>query len=144
VAEASLFLNLQDIKQMYERWTVGDDPNTAATTIAVPATNDLPPGIGSFQYSYNAVVDSATPYILFVHGWNLPVWVKDRFAETVLKRLYWQGYQGRFGLFRWPTYYAFPLGELSLQAVNLQNFDSSEFNAWNSAIGLKNRILRGS
>ena len=32
---------------------------------------------------------------------------KDRFAETAFKRLYWQGYQGRFGSFRWPTDYGF-------------------------------------
>ena len=34
-------------------------------------------------------------------------WEKDRFAETAFKRLYWQGYQGRFGEFRWPTSYGF-------------------------------------
>ena len=48
-----------------------------------------------------------TPYILFVHGWNMETWEKDRFAETAFKRLYWQGYQGRFGEFRWPTDYDF-------------------------------------
>ena len=34
-------------------------------------------------------------------------WEKDRFAESAFKRLYWQGYQGRFGVFRWPTDYGF-------------------------------------
>ena len=33
----------------------------------------------------------------------MELWEKDRFAETMYKRLYWQGYQGRFGSFRWPT-----------------------------------------
>jgi hypothetical protein len=33
----------------------------------------------------------------------METWEKDRYAETAFKRLYWQGYQGRFGSFRWPT-----------------------------------------
>jgi len=139
--EASVFLNLQDIKQMYERWTVGDDPSTDPTSVAIPAYDGLPAGAGSFQYSFDTTLDSKTPYFLFVHGWNDPPFEKDRFAETTYKRLYWQGYQGRFGLYRWPTYYAFPLGELSLQSVDTENFDSSENIAWLSAVGLKNRLV---
>ena len=32
---------------------------------------------------------------------------KDQFAETAYKRLFWQGYRGRFGVFEWPTTYGF-------------------------------------
>jgi hypothetical protein len=130
VGEASVFLNLKDIKQMYERWTVGDNPEQTPTAIATPAYNDLPSGVGSFQYSYDGGVNSTTPYILFVHGFNLPVWKKDRLmAETAYKRLYWQGYQGRFGSFRWPCN-ADPLA-----------FDQDELTAWESGAGLKNRLV---
>ena len=38
VGEASVFLNLKDIKQMYERWTVGEDPNALPTTLHSPTT----------------------------------------------------------------------------------------------------------
>ena len=72
--------------------------------------------------------DSDDTYILFVHGYNMENWEKDRFAETAYKRLYWQGYQGRFGSFRWPTYQHF------------YQYDPSETAAWNSGVGLK-RLL---
>ena len=55
-----------------------------------------PPACRRFQYT--TPTDTNTTYILFVHGFNLETWVKDRFAETEFKRLYWQGYQGRFGI----------------------------------------------
>jgi hypothetical protein len=139
VGEASVFLNLKDIKEMYERWTVGDTPGIAPNNIAVIATNDLPPGDAPFQYSYNASVDSETPYILYVHGWNMEPWEKDRYAETMYKRLYWQGYQGRFGSFRWPTDFDFS-GIISV-ALDGDNYDLSETNAWASAVGLDNRLV---
>lgn len=37
---------------------------------------------------------------LWVHGWNMASWEKDRFAGTAFKRLCWQGPQGRRGVFR--------------------------------------------
>jgi hypothetical protein len=63
----------------------------------------------------------------------MATWDKDRFAETEFKRLYWQGYQGRFGEFRWPT---------TIQGVLNFNsaFDDSEFNAWKSGTGLLNLL----
>jgi len=124
--EASVFLNLKDIKQMYERWSVGENPNVAPNTIATNCGDD---GSASFQYPYDPSIDSATPYILLVHGYNMPTWEKDRYAETAYKRLYWQGYQGRFGLFRWPTHSTPIL------------FDSDEWNSWQSATGLKNLLV---
>jgi pimeloyl-ACP methyl ester carboxylesterase len=48
--------------------------------------------------------------VVFVHGWNLSDGENDvtnwkkAFAETAFKRLYWQGYTGRFATFDWPTF----------------------------------------
>ena len=141
LAQTSAWIQIADIKNMYERWTVGDNPKVAPTNTAQLAANDLPdPTQPPFQYALNT--DTNTPYILFVHGWNLPTWGKDRFAETAYKRLYWQGYQGRFGLFRWPTLYDFPAGEMSWQAWNPDNFDTSEFQAWKSGAGLQKLLVQ--
>jgi hypothetical protein len=67
---------------------------------------------------------------------------KDRFAETAFKRLYWQGYQGRFGSFRWPTDFNFKgtLTQLILDMSQKDNFDRSEYQAWRSATGLLNKL----
>jgi hypothetical protein len=91
------------------------------------AQNDEPiSGQPPFQYLYDHTTDTNLDYILFVHGYNMETWEKDRYAETAFKRLYWQGYQGRFGEFRWPTY---PTPVL---------FDQSERQAWLSGAGLRN------
>jgi hypothetical protein len=116
---------------MYERWTVGDNPNIVSVSVATNAYNDLPTDEMPFQYP--APQDTNTTYILHVHGFNMTPYDKDRYAETEFKRLYWQGYQGRFGEFRWPT---------TLQNANPRAFDNSENQAWNSAPGLLN-LLNG-
>src|SRR5207248_1738429 len=108
LAETSAFIQTKDIKEMYERWTAGDTPGVTPYTSVRPATDDLPTGVANaFTYSYSVARDTNTPYLLHVHGWNMERWEKDRFGEAMFKRLYWQGYQGRFGIFRWPTRYGF-------------------------------------
>jgi hypothetical protein len=120
-----LYLDLQDVKEMYERYTVGENPSSApATTASVVAD----------PYSYDSTISADNNYILFVHGWNLPTWEKDAFAETAFKRLYWQGYKGHFGEFRWPTGYGIT-GVISAIG-DADNYDKSESNAWASATGL--------
>ena len=131
LAQASQWIQIVDIKQMYERWTVGDNPANAPAITPSLVSDDLASGVQAFQYT--PPTDPTTPYILHVHGFNMPTWDKDRYAETEYKRLYWQGYQGRFGEFRWPT---------TIQGLANFNsaFDVSEFNAWQSARGLLNLL----
>jgi hypothetical protein len=137
LAQSTSYIQINDIKQMYERWTVGDVAGSTPLTNAVPETEGLPAGVLGFQYSQPASAN--TPYILFVHGWNMDIGDKDIFAESAFKRLYWQGYQGRFGAFFWPTYYGFT-GSLWKAATDTHNFDYSENIAWQSAAGLLNKL----
>lgn len=136
LAQSTVYIQITDIKQMYERWTIGDMPNITPKTTAVPATQGLPTTLG---FKYTPSQDTNTPYILYVHGWNMEIWEKDRFAESAFKRLYWQGYQGRFGSFRWPTYNGFT-GSTWQTLTDPRNFDNSEFIAWQSAAGLRNKL----
>jgi hypothetical protein len=136
LAQSSAYIQIQDIKQMYERWTVGDEPTIAPKTNAIPAVEGLPT-----PFLYATSQNMNTPYILFVHGWNLETWEKDRFAESAFKRLYWQGYQGRFGEFRWPTTYLNSTGNsYADDAILASIYDPGEYNAWNSADGLLNLL----
>jgi hypothetical protein len=144
LAQSSQYIQIVDIKQMYERWTLGDAPGATPRSNAVPAADSLPSGTTApFQYTYDPATDTNTSYILYVHGWNMKPWEKDRFAESAFKRLYWQGYQGRFGVFRWPTGNGFS-GELAITGNNPltdpHNYDNSEFTAWKSAAGLLNKL----
>jgi hypothetical protein len=122
LAETSTWLDLKDVKEMYERWTVGDIGSRDPASQAYLALEDLPRAVAAFQYGSSETTN--TPYILHAHGWNMSRHDKDRYAETAFKRLYWQGYQGKFGSFRWPT------------RTGFTTFDASEFNAWKSASGL--------
>ncbi len=131
VADAPLCLQINDIKQMYERWTVGEN-------VSVPPMNTATWQVDNLAYRYQTNVDNSLPYILFVHGWNMETWEKDRFAETAFKRLYWQGYHGRFGIYRWPTGNGFS-GIISA-LTDARNYDNSESNAWASANGLLNKL----
>jgi hypothetical protein len=69
LAQTSLSIQLVDIKQMYERWSIGDVSNIPPTNHASIVGGDMPPDISSFQYT--APTEANTSYILFVHGWNL-------------------------------------------------------------------------
>lgn len=40
---------------------------------------------------------------VFIHGWRMGVWDWFSFSSTMFKRLWWQGYQGRFAALRWPS-----------------------------------------
>ncbi len=76
-------------------------------------------------------------YFLFVHGWNMEENEKKRWAETLFKRLWWQGYQGGMGLFDWPTLeWKLPVGFIN----DLRNFSDSDYIAWQSSESLKSLL----
>ena len=133
VGETSAFIKLKDIKEMYERFVLGDDyhPDQPIPNLALVARDNLPTGVSSYQFNQDQAAYTNAPYILFVHGWNMKPWEKDRFAETAFKRLYWQGYQGRFGSFRWATDNGIDDGYAGYvqTAFDRRNYDNSEYNA---------------
>jgi pimeloyl-ACP methyl ester carboxylesterase len=141
LVQTTTWIQIVDIKQMFERWTVGDTPTIAPYTNAIIASDSLgklPDGTLATGMRFTPPQDTTTPYILFVHGWNMRKEDKYNFAETAFKRLYWQGYQGRFGSFQWPTGFGFS-GIISA-ATDSRNYDNSESNAWASATGLLNKL----
>jgi hypothetical protein len=137
LAQTPVYIQLVDIKQMYECWTVGDRPGFPPTNTPVLASDFIAPGAVPFQYTPPTV---PTDYVLLVHGWNMNQWDKDRYAECAFKRLYWQGYQGRFGLFRWPT--GNGITGLVSAALDTRNYDNSENQAWQSSVGLTNLLTQ--
>jgi len=120
-ASGRVHLNLRDIKDLYEYYTVGNAMSAGVDTSLVPAAAASGPSGGHFP-------EEDGKYLLLVHGWNMPAHEKRFFAETALKRLYWQGYKGRFGLFTWPTFYF----NSFLFDDGIVNYDRSEHNAWRS------------
>ncbi len=134
-----LYLEIKDVKDMYERWTVGDviEPNTSVVSSldyqvwpAATAMQDLGPS----QRPLPAPTTAAeSDYLLLVHGWNSSPFSKEYVGNTAFKRLFWQGFKGRFGLFRWPTFHF-------EGAPPIHHFDASEHRAWASSLGLLSLI----
>ncbi len=58
-----------------------------------------------FRVLSSAKVNSgdAKQLAVFIHGWRMGAWDWFNFSSTMFKRLWWQGYQGRFAALRWPT-----------------------------------------
>jgi hypothetical protein len=132
----ALYMDLRDIVNMYECWTV-DPPNTT-----VPANGADPRNVAyismrrwpvnqysGFQYSAQDPEDNT--YLVFVHGWNEDQPQKEMDADTSYKRLWWQGYKGRFAALQWPTNFGF-VGAKEVWD-RPQGFDDGEFIAWRSA-----------
>jgi uncharacterized membrane protein len=135
-----LYLELKDVRDMYERWTVGDvtAPNTSIVSSldyqAWP-TNTAAQVFGPSQRAMpDPTRDAEKDYVLMVHGWNMSPFDKEYVGDTAFKRLFWQGFNGRFGLFRWPTFYF--TGSLP----PIHHFDASEHRAWASSLGLLSLI----
>jgi len=142
-------MDLRNIKELYERWTVGDGPPLSLgsggggtpSPVATISRDRLPSGVtAGWQYSSNDPGLSVTndpngnAYILFVHGYNMQPWEKDAFAETALKRLYWQGYKGKFGAFQWPANYH------TISANAAWDYDWCEWTAWQSAVPMQQKF----
>ncbi|HWB06413.1 MAG TPA: alpha/beta hydrolase [Verrucomicrobiales bacterium] len=140
-----VYFDLQTASDMYETYTVGDVLTQNIDEVFVGDT-----GGASYSEWPNSAAEQTTgkklpaprsdeerAYMMYVHGWNMEVHEgnisfddKTHFANTAFKRLWHQGYKGRFGAYRWPTYY-----QVGNQPWNTEwhNFNASEQRAWNSA-----------
>lgn len=142
-----MWFDFKKIGDMYEQWSVGHGNGGPPDSIAarIPALT----GSGTiFKYDNGTPSPEERKYILYVHGWNMDRWEKERFAETAYKRLWWQGYKGRFGVFTWPATYGFG-GSQSIYALartissgvmgigNGTHFDRGEWTAWRSGAPLR-------
>jgi hypothetical protein len=130
VGRAKVFLKLRPITEMYDHYTAGDTTAQGATVASTAQQ------IGTCQ-----LTGLDDDYILFVHGWRMQEWERRRFAETAFKRLWWQGYKGRFGLFSWPTewvssWQVWPTPIPPYMILDMGNFNRSEFQAWRSGTAL--------
>ncbi len=115
-------IEIQDVKDMYERAHItGVDANPLHTDVSGFVPSFIP----------QARVEESDEVIALVHGWNMSQGEYHNFSETMFKRLWWQGYRGRFAGVRWPTYSADNAGILSRLTYN-----SSELVAWRSGLGV--------
>ncbi len=118
-------IELKDISKFYDKYVLGiSDANY---------DNDLPDATASHEVTTEYTGDS-DEYTLFVHGFNWEDYKKIWYSDTVFKRLWWQGYKGRMGLFMWPCRKFFKWEET---LIFLEEYDRSDVRALRSAEGLR-------
>jgi hypothetical protein len=129
VAQTGVWLDLHDIKDFYER--VGITNNTSG------AISNWSSTIEEVQQSTTSALGSDTNLIVFVHGINVGPWDWLDESDTVFKRLYWAGYQGKFATVRWPCElingWAFLMQDYLV-------FNDSEMNAYIAGAALKTYV----
>jgi transglutaminase-like putative cysteine protease len=127
VASRSVSLELVDPVWFYDHFVVSQSGKNDDSPVNAVIN---PEGMAAGASRTGLYQPANNEYVLFVHGWNMQPWEKKRWAETIFKRLWWQGYKGKVGLFDWPcnTFTLVP---------GPTNFDRSEYKAWQSATALK-------
>jgi hypothetical protein len=99
ICQTSAYLDLQDVEKFYEQAVI---------------TNNYTGAISNWNGVIQEVVNPQTTnasdpdVIVFVHGINVPYWNWLDDGDTVFKRLYWSGYQGKFAAVKWPCHYLTP------------------------------------
>lgn len=114
-----VWLDLKRPNELVERYSCGDGHLGAVSTVSRHAN--------SAQFP-SPTKDEEKDYVLYVHGYNMAEFEKQRWIETTYKRLWHLGYKGRVGGFTWPC------------AQSAPPFDDSEERGWASAVELKNHL----
>jgi len=126
-----VWLDLKDVRKMYQRsysqesiaWKKPNEYNPYQEPVVSIAPLD--------QIAFEQPPDETSDTIVLVHGIHAvtvtteaqAINVYTRMASTTFKRLWHQGFKGRFGFYKW-------------EAHNLVFFNESEYRAWKCGRGL--------
>ncbi|MDD5201253.1 MAG: alpha/beta hydrolase [Terrimicrobiaceae bacterium] len=98
----SVWLDIKNIKKMYQRGK--------AQPLGIPAPHDSPSGPFTgptsvvddpWNWPFEKDSKEEKKAMIFVHGWSMDYNTYLNFSETMFKRLWHQGFKGRFCTFRW-------------------------------------------
>ena len=120
------YVNFDEVKNLYEM---------AAITNVVQTWPEMVQQTNASSFQVLTSPDNnqfeAQQLALFIHGWRMTAWDTECFSDTMFKRLYWQGYQGRFASLRWPTRSA----DTDTNGMDYFTFNRSEHIAFESGTG---------
>ncbi|GEP43179.1 alpha/beta hydrolase [Brevifollis gellanilyticus] len=140
------WIRVMDVRRMFERarvcepyaepddvpdsWVTGDDLQPSLTSRADPG--DFPP---------DRDPDETKTYIVHVHGWRMEYDETQTWGQTTFKRLWHQGFKGRFAAFRWPTFSAETDPFAGMNPTNGRlTYNDSEYRAWLSGKALADYV----
>ncbi|HRG55179.1 MAG TPA: hypothetical protein PLG56_04010, partial [Lacunisphaera sp.] len=131
-----VWIDLRNIKSMYQQY------RATPTSLPRPFDSLLAPynsdQVGFEAYpgrpTFQPPSDEEQKVLVFVNGSNEPYAYSTSVAETVFKRLWWQGYKGRLASFRWETLVGPFSGEIPA------HYNLNEWLAWNWGKGLRDFV----
>jgi hypothetical protein len=101
---SGIWMDLLDVREMYQRARVANE----AEQIPSPATNPTPPAQtwnwDPWNWPYSEDPQATEKTAVFVHGWRLKYMDYMNWSDTSYKRLWHQGFKGKFYSFRWATF----------------------------------------
>jgi hypothetical protein len=129
IAEAaSVWLDLEEVSSMYEQAIITDITTGAISdwTSTLTVQNPLPASPGEDQN-----------IIIMVHGIDVSLLDWDVEGDTVFKRLFWSGFQGKFATVKWPCE---SLGRWEVLKIDTSVFNRSEINAYKASTAMKTYV----
>lgn len=129
LAQTSVYLDLHNVEDLYEQAHI----TNVLTTFPAMRNNTNPSSFVSDHELANNP-NETNQLVVFVHGWRMGLFDYQKFSDTMFKRLYWQGYQGRFASLRWHTLSEDDFWFFS-QVEAYQTYNPSEYIAFRSAQG---------
>jgi alpha-tubulin suppressor-like RCC1 family protein len=130
----SVWMDLKDIKKMYQR-KEGYFPDYHSPYNQIPYLGNATSNRDADSLLFTPPAGEDDEVIVFVHGIHGPNFYQSESAtlagwyatsETAFKRLWWQGYKGRFGSYKWGA----------LQPAIPFAFNESEYRGWEFGDGL--------
>jgi hypothetical protein len=128
IAQTGAWLDLHEIKDFYEAAVITNNMSGAKSNWTSKVETVVNPQIPSVRDDTNLIV--------MVHGINVDNWHWLNASETVYKRLYWAGYNGRFATVKWPCNLLTPIPDPLTPAV----FNDSELQGYKASTALTNYI----
>lgn len=139
IAQTSAWLDFHDIRDLYEEVAITSVIQTWPEMVQTNLNSDF-----KVVRHSTAGIGDAKQMAVFVHGWRMPYGDYEIFSQTMFKRLYWQGYQGKFAAVRWPT----RSSDTDPDGLDYATYNRSEYISFQSGTGtalylydLRNRLL---
>jgi hypothetical protein len=126
LAQTSMWLDLHDVKDFYERAVITNNMSGAKSNWIG--------GIEIVQPASASALGDDTNLIVLVHGINVPYPDWGIEGDTVFKRLYWAGFRGKFAAVKWPCEFFSAWTGLTLDT---SVFNRSEMKAYKAGLALK-------
>ena len=124
IAQTGVWLDLHDVQDFFEQNIIQDSMSGAKSNWTSYVEKVLP--------AISSGLGNDTNLIVLVHGINVRPWDCVNDAETVYKRLYWAGFQGKFAEVEWPCNLLTPIPDPLSPAV----FNDSELQGYKASTAL--------